>query len=180
MCTCSTESQTYPGLHKQTHSQQVEGGDSPPLLHSGETSPGVLSPGEESPAQERHRSFGVGPEKVTKMIRGLEHLCCDENLRADVAQPEREKAPGRHSCGLRPIKGAYTKDGEGLFTRACSNRTSSNDFRLKVDRFRLDIKKKLFTTRVVRQQNRLPREAVEVLSLEGVKVGLGGALGNLM
>lgn len=32
MCTCSRESQLYPGLHKDKYSQQVKGADSPPLL----------------------------------------------------------------------------------------------------------------------------------------------------
>jgi len=29
----------------------------------------------------RHGPVGVGPEEATKMIRGLEHLCCEERLR---------------------------------------------------------------------------------------------------
>jgi len=52
-----------------------------PLLHSGETSSGVLHSALEPSAQERHGAVGAGPEKATKMIRGLEHLCCEERLR---------------------------------------------------------------------------------------------------
>ena len=37
MCVCSPESQPYPGLHQKKCDQQVEGGDSPPLLCSHET-----------------------------------------------------------------------------------------------------------------------------------------------
>ena len=40
------------------------------------------------------------------------------------------------------LKGAYRKAGEGLFVRECSDRTRSNDFKLKEGRFRLDIRKK--------------------------------------
>ena len=32
-------------------------------------------------AQERHGAVGEGPEEVTKMIRGLEHLSCEDRLR---------------------------------------------------------------------------------------------------
>mgnify|MGYP001855959749 CR=1 FL=1 len=43
----------------------------------------------------------------------------------------------------------------------------------------LDIRRKFFTQRVVRQMNRLPREAVDALSLEALKATLDRALGSL-
>jgi len=49
MCVCSPESQPHPGLHQEKRGQQVEGGDSAPLLRSCETLPGVLHPALEPP-----------------------------------------------------------------------------------------------------------------------------------
>jgi len=43
-------------------------------------------------------------------------------------------------------------------------------------RFRLDIRKKIFTVRVVRHWHRLPREVLDALSLKTSKVRLDGAL----
>ena len=47
-------------------------------------------------------------------------------------------------------------------------------------RFRLDIRKKFFTVRVVRHWNRLPREAVNAPSLEAFKARLDGAVSSLV
>jgi len=33
-----------------------------------------------SPQHRRHGAVGAGPEEATKMIRGMEHLCCEERL----------------------------------------------------------------------------------------------------
>jgi len=47
-------------------SQQVEGGDSAPLLRSGKTPPGALRPALEPSVQERHGPVGAGPEEGHK------------------------------------------------------------------------------------------------------------------
>ncbi|KFM04906.1 hypothetical protein AS27_09897, partial [Aptenodytes forsteri] len=55
-----------------------------------------------------------------------------------------------------------------------------NGFKLKEGRFRLDVRKKFFTMKVVRHWTRLPREAVDAPSLEVFKARLDGALSNLV
>ncbi|KFQ60837.1 hypothetical protein N334_09205, partial [Pelecanus crispus] len=53
-------------------------------------------------------------------------------------------------------------------------------FKLQKNRFRLDIRKKCFTVRVVRHWPRLPREAVEAPSLAPSQARLDGALSTLL
>ncbi|KGL88967.1 hypothetical protein N301_04996, partial [Charadrius vociferus] len=55
-----------------------------------------------------------------------------------------------------------------------------NGYKLEEGRFRLNIRKKFYTLRVVRHWNRLPREVVVAPSLEVFKARLDVALGNLV
>ena len=115
------------------------------------------------------------------MIRGMEHLSYEDRLRElGLFSLEKSGLQGDLLAAFQYLKGAYRKDGEGLFTRACSDRTRGNSFKLKEGRFRLDVRKKFFTMRVVRHWNRLPREVMDAPSLEVFKARLDGALSNLV
>ena len=93
---------------------------------------------------------------------------------------EKRRLWGDLIAACQYLKGAYRKAGEGLSTRACSETTRGNGFTLKEGRFELVTRKKLFTVRVVRHWNRLPREVVDAPSLEVFKARLEGALSNLL
>ena len=78
------------------------------------------------------------------------------------------------------MKETYKQEGEWLFTRVDNDRTRGNGFKLEQWMFRLDIRKKFFTRRVVTHWNRLPKEAVDAPSLEAFKARLDVALGSLV
>ncbi|PKU42982.1 hypothetical protein llap_6711 [Limosa lapponica baueri] len=116
------------------------------------------------------------PEEAKKMIQGLEHLCYEDRLRElGVFSLEKRRLREDLRAVFQYLKGAYRRDGEGLWIREWSDRMRGNSFKLKEGRFRLDIKKKFFTVRVVRHWPRLPREAVGAPSLEVFKARLDGA-----
>ena len=72
------------------------------------------------------------------------------------------------------------KEKKWLFTRVDSDRTRGNGFKLRQGRFRLDIRRRFLTQRVVTHWNRLPKEAVDAPSLEAFKARLDVALGSLV
>ena len=93
---------------------------------------------------------------------------------------EKRRLWGDLTVAFQYLKGVHKQEGERLFMRVDSNRTRENGLKLRQGRFRLDIRRKFFTQRVVMHRNRLPKEVVDAPPLEAFKARLDVALGSLV
>ena len=119
--------------------------------------------------------------RATKMIRGQEHLSYEERLRElGLFSLAKRRLQGELIVAFQYLKGAYKLEGERLILRVDSGRTRRNGLKLRQGWFRFDIRRKFFTQRVVTHWNRLPKEVVDVPSLEAFKARLDVAVGSLV
>ena len=115
------------------------------------------------------------------MMRGLAHLSCEERLRElGWFLLEKRRLRADLTVAFQYLKRAYKQEVQHLFTRVDSDRTREKGFKLGQGRFRLDIRRKFFTQRVVTHCNRLPKEAGDAPFLEAFKARLDAALGSLV
>ena len=87
-----------------------------------------------------------------------------------------EKALGRTHYGLLVFKGKLEIDS---LSRNAVLGTRDNGFKLKEEKFRLNIRGKFFTQRMVKHWNKSGGEVVDSPSLEVFKTRLNGATGSL-
>jgi len=81
----------------------------------------------------------------------VEHVSYEERLRElGLFGPKKKRLWEDLILAFEYLKGAYEKDGDRLFSRACCDRTRGNGFKLKKDRFRLATRNIFFTMRMVR------------------------------
>ena len=119
--------------------------------------------------------------RTTKMIQGMEHLSYEDRPRElGLFSLEKRTLQDALIVAFQHPKGSYKKEADRLFHRVYGDRTRGNGFKLKEDKFRLDIREISFTVRMMMHWNRLPRDMADALFLETFKARLDQALSNLI
>ena len=113
------------------------------------------------------------------MFHGIEHLFYEDRLRElGLFSLKKRRLRGNLRADIQYLRRGYRKE-ERLYSRACGDRTRGNGFKLREGNFRLVIRKKSFTMRMVRHWNRMP-SVVDTPSLAAFEVRLDQTPGSLI
>ncbi|KAJ7396011.1 hypothetical protein BTVI_149461 [Pitangus sulphuratus] len=115
----------------------------------------------------------------TRLVKGLEEKIYEEWLRS-LNLFSLEKTKGRPHCSYKFLIRGSGGAGIDLFTLVTSDRTPGNGMKLYQWRFRLDIRKRFFTQRVVGHWNWLLREVVTAQSLTEFEKHLDNTLKHMV
>ncbi|KAK4825853.1 hypothetical protein QYF61_003104 [Mycteria americana] len=119
--------------------------------------------------------------RATKLVKGLEGMSYEEWLRTlGLSGLEKRMLRGDLIAVYSFLRRGRGEGGADPFSLGSSDRTHGNGSKLCQGRFRLAIRKHVFTERVVKPWHRLPREVVDAPSLSAFKRHLDNVLNNML
>jgi len=119
-------------------------------------------------------------KRATKLVKGLEGMSCEEPLRTlDLSSLEKRRLRGNLIALYSFLRRGSGEGCAELFSLVSGDRMCRNGSKLHQGRFRLGVRKHLFTKRVVKHWNKVPREVVNALRLSVFKRYLDNALSNM-